>query len=50
MPELLLCADSMNAALDVLKPHIKVEGQVKNRTASSLARSKVISTRSARTS
>ena len=29
VPELLLCADSMNAALDVLKPHIKVEEQVK---------------------
>ncbi|HAR94774.1 MAG TPA: cobalamin-binding protein [Deltaproteobacteria bacterium] len=27
VPELLLCADAMNAALDVLKPHIKVEAQ-----------------------
>ena len=29
VPELLLCADSMNAALDVLKPHIKLETQLK---------------------
>lgn len=27
VPELLLCADAMNAALEVLKPHIKVEDQ-----------------------
>lgn len=29
VPELLLCADSMNAALDVLKPHIKLKMQSK---------------------
>jgi methanogenic corrinoid protein MtbC1 len=29
VPELLLCADSMNAALDVLKPHIKLKTQSK---------------------
>ena len=29
VPELLLCADAMNAALDVLKPHIKLETQSK---------------------
>jgi corrinoid protein of di/trimethylamine methyltransferase len=27
VPELLLCADALNAALDVLKPHIKAESQ-----------------------
>lgn len=29
VPELLLCADAMNAAVDVLKPHIKLETQTK---------------------
>jgi methanogenic corrinoid protein MtbC1 len=29
VPELLLCADAMNAAVDVLKPHIKLETQAK---------------------
>jgi methanogenic corrinoid protein MtbC1 len=29
VPELLLCADSMSAAVDVLKPHIKLETQAK---------------------
>lgn len=29
VPELLLCADSMNAALDVLKPHIKLQRESK---------------------
>lgn len=27
VPELLMCSDAMNAGLDVLKPHIKVEAQ-----------------------
>jgi methanogenic corrinoid protein MtbC1 len=29
VPELLLCADAMSAAVDVLKPHIKLETQAK---------------------
>ncbi|MCX5805932.1 MAG: cobalamin-dependent protein [Proteobacteria bacterium] len=29
VPELLLCADAMNAAVDVLKPHIKLGTQAK---------------------
>lgn len=29
VPELLLCADAMNAAVDVLKPHIKLETKAK---------------------
>lgn len=29
VPETLLCAKALYAALDILKPHIKVEGQVK---------------------
>ncbi|BBB91289.1 corrinoid protein [Methylomusa anaerophila] len=27
VPELLMCSDAMNAGMDVLKPHIKVEAQ-----------------------
>ena len=31
VPELLMCADAMNAGVDVLKPHIKVDSSTSSR-------------------